>query len=150
MADSVITGELRSRIGVEAPPMTIEIEKGMLRRLAEAVEDPNPLWQDEAKARKSRYGGITAPPALLCSSQMRGPRLTPVETRLMKVLDGGIEIEFYEPIRPNDVITIICKISDLYEKETKLGLMLFQVTESRYVNQLGEAVATQRSTVISY
>ena len=150
MPESVITDELASKIGVEAPRVTIEIEKGMLRRLAEAVGDPNPLWQDEAKARKSRYGGITAPPALFLSAQMRKPRITPVETELTRVLDGGVEIEYYEPIRTGDVITMTSKITDLYERDTKRGLMLFQISEIEYVNQFGEVVAKQRSTIISY
>lgn len=150
MPESVITDELTSKIGVEAPQVTIEIEKGMLRRLAEAVGDPNPLWQDEVKSRKSRYGEIIAPPALLLSAQMRRPRITPVETELTRVLDGGVEIEFYEPIRKSDVITMISKMVDLYERETKRGLMLFQISEIKYVNQFGEVVAKQRSTIISY
>ncbi len=45
--------ELKSKIGVEWPPLVYEIEKGMLRRFAQAVGDPNPLWQDEEYAAKS-------------------------------------------------------------------------------------------------
>lgn len=150
MPQSVITDELRQKIGVEAELVTIEIEKGMLRKLAEAVEDPNPLWQDEIKARKSRYGGIIAPPALLLSGMMVPTRIPPVETPLTRILDGGLEIEFYIPIRPGDVITIHSNLSDLYEKETKTGLLLFQVMEVTYTNQFGELVAKQRWYVISY
>ena len=150
MPESVITDELRRKIGVEAPPVTIEIDKGMLRRLAEAVGDSNPLWQDEVKARKSSYGGIIAPPALLLSAQMRIPRITPVETGLTRVLDGGVEIEFYEPVRAGDVLTMRSRITDLYERETKRGLMLFQISEINYINQFGDVVAKQRSTIISY
>ncbi len=60
---SLITDDMRKMVGREAKPFYIEIEKGMIRKLAESIEDPNPLWQDEGYAEKTRYKGIIAPPA---------------------------------------------------------------------------------------
>ncbi len=38
---------LRDKIGMEREVGVYEIEKGMIRKFALAVGDPNPLWQDE-------------------------------------------------------------------------------------------------------
>ena len=49
MADeSVISEELKSLLNVEFGPEVYEIEKGMLRKFAEAIDDPNPRWLKEA------------------------------------------------------------------------------------------------------
>ncbi len=54
--------ELRGEVGVEWKSRMYEIEKGMIRQFVQAIDDQNPLWQDEEYARKSQYGGIIAPP----------------------------------------------------------------------------------------
>ena len=46
--DTVLTDEVKSYIGREFGLKVWEVEKGAIRKIAEAVGDPNPLWQDEA------------------------------------------------------------------------------------------------------
>ena len=62
---SVITDEIRNMIGTDLATEVFEVEKGMILKIAQAVEDPNPLWQDQEYAQKSRYGGIVAPPSII-------------------------------------------------------------------------------------
>ena len=42
------------------------------------------------------------------------------------------------------------RISDIYERQGRLGSMVFIINEVKYVNQLGQTVALQRTTGISY
>ena len=56
--ESGIPDELRKMVGVEGRRRVFEVEKGSIRKFAQAVGDPNPLWQDEEYARKSRYGSM--------------------------------------------------------------------------------------------
>ncbi|MDA1349146.1 MAG: MaoC family dehydratase N-terminal domain-containing protein, partial [Chloroflexi bacterium] len=60
-----LTPEMRAAIGSESEPVTWEVEKGEIIRFAQAIGDPNPVYSDEAAARKSRHGGIIAPPTFL-------------------------------------------------------------------------------------
>ena len=54
-----LTEEMRQKaVGTVSGPAVLEVEKGAIKRFAEAVGDANPLWNDEASARKSRFGGI--------------------------------------------------------------------------------------------
>ena len=147
--ESAITPEMRAAIGVESEPRTSEVEKGAIIKFAEAIGDTNPIYNDEAAARESRYGGMIAPPTFL-RSMSAGPLKVDVRSSYSANLDGGSEWEYFEPIRPGDRITVTTKVADIYERAGRLGNMLFMVRETNYVNQFGNTVATQRTTGISY
>ena len=58
---SAITQGMKNNIGVESPSITYDIEKGAIIKFAESIEDKNPIFNDDAAARRTRYGGIVAP-----------------------------------------------------------------------------------------
>ena len=146
----VITEEIRQQsIGTESPPVTLEVEKGAIARFSEAIEDPNPLYIDEVTARRSRYGGIIATPTFL--RNLRTERLElPFEEKFQRVLDGGSEWEYFEPVRVGDRITAVNRVTDVSERAGRLGPMIFVSTVTTYTNQLDQVVATQKSTLIRY
>jgi acyl dehydratase len=149
--DSVITEEMRKVIGVESEPVIYEVEKGAIRKFADAIGDPNPLYYDEEYAKKSRYGGIIAPPGFF-GWPVKGGFVTthPFDTPLKSLLNGGSEFEYFQPVRAGDVLSVTNKVTDLYEREGRLGRMLFTQWESTYRNQKGEIVAKARGTFINY
>ena len=147
--ESVITPEMRAAIDVESEPLTHDVEKGAIIKFAEAIGDTNPIYNDEVAARKSRYGGMVAPPTFLRSINA-GPLKVDFRNPYSANLDGGSEWEYFEPIRPGDRITVTTMIADIYERAGRLGNMLFVVRETKYVNQFGNTVAKQRTTGISY
>ncbi len=144
-----ITQELRAAIGVESEAAVYEVEKGAVIRFAEAIDDPNPAYQDEVAARKSRYGGIIAPPTFF-RAMRAGPLRAHVESPLKRVLDGGSEWEFHEPVRPGDHIAVTQALADAAQRRGRLGPMVILTRETRYVNQFGQLVAVQRTTSITY
>ena len=147
--ESAITPEMKAAIGIESDPVTHDVEKGAIIKFAEAIGDTNPIFNDEVAARKSRYGGMVAPPTFLRSINP-GPLKVEFRSPYSANLDGGSEWEYFEPIRPGDRITVTTMIADIYERAGRLGNMLFQVRETKYVNQFGNTVAKQRTTGISY
>ncbi len=151
MANKVVDEEARKQIGVAGEPRIYEIERGAIRRFAEAIGDQNPLFNDEHAARKTRFGGMIAPPTF-CRSL--GSPIPTISLKGMgpefRGLDGGSEWEYFQPIRPGDRITAQSKLVDLRESEGRLGPMVFIVTETSYSNQFGELCVTQRSTAIRY
>lgn len=146
---SAITQGMKNNIGVDSPPITYDIEKGAIIKFAESIEDKNPIFNDDAAARRTRYGGIVAPPTFLRSAIPEPPKKE-LQNPYSAGLDGGSEWEYFEPVRAGDRITVTNKISDMYEREGRLGNMLFVVRETAYVNQFGVKVALQRTTSISY
>ena len=65
-------------------------------------------------------------------------------------LDGGMEVEYGVRMRTGYVITSVRRLSEYGEREGRLGLMLFTVTEDNWTNQNDELVKTSRSTLIRY
>jgi len=151
--DSIITDEMKSMVGVESEPSVFEIEKEPIRRWADAIGDPNPLYHDEEYARSKGYRSIIAPPGFVAQyaypvkmGQMRVRFRSP----LTRMLNGGNEYEFFKPIQAGDVLTATTKLAELFEREGRLGKMLFIINETTYKNQNNEMVAIQRGTGISY
>lgn len=51
----------RSATGRESKPLVNEVEKGAIRRFAEALGETNPIHFDEGAARAAGYRSIVAP-----------------------------------------------------------------------------------------
>lgn len=142
--------KLKEMIGKESEPYEIEIEKGTIWRLAEAIGDPNPLWQNEDKAKRSRYGGVIAPPAL-CMSLMMNPlnqgKFSMPAIKGSRGFDAEHNWKFYAPARPGDVIKVTSKVVDVYERQgKKSGNMVFYVIETTLTNQRGEIICEERGS----
>lgn len=151
----VITDAARALIGVELDPVTIEIDKTLLKRFAVAVKSPNPpnpLYADESYAAKTEYDDIIAAPTLCGGFPWLGPILEKVNPSMGKYrvgLNGGNEYEFYEPIRAGDVLTARPKLVNLSEKpRDDGGVMLVLDLEATFSNQRGEQVLAARQTLL--
>jgi acyl dehydratase len=149
MANKYVTEEALKQIGKAAEPRTLEVERGAIRRFAEAVGDENPLFNNDRDARKTRFGGMIAPPTF-CRSLMAALPDVKLDMPGFRGLDGGSEWEYFEPIRPGDRITVQSKIADIRESAGRLGPMVFMTTETTYTNQHGQVCAIQRATGIRY
>jgi hypothetical protein len=66
------------------------------------------------------------------------------------VLNGGTDVEYFADICAGDKLTAATKLSDLTEREGKMGPMLMIGTETIFRNEKGETVAIQRGTAIRY
>src|SRR3989337_1379446 len=141
--------DLKPLVGIEAEPKVYEVEKGMIRKFAEAIADPNPLYQDEEFAKKTRYGGLIAPPTFVAYFKA-GPMPEMERAPWSPKLHGDDEVEFYQPIRPGDVITARRKTTDVVERQGSRGRMVFLVQETTLTNQRGGLVAKYRMSVIYF
>ena len=142
---------LKNKIGMEWEPGVYEIEKGMLLRFVQAIDDPNPLWQNEEHARKSRYGGIVAPPTFILTigfEQIQQQILASITSGTL--LHGDTMLECYKPVRPGDVITATTKITNIRQRQGDKGRTIFVNFEITYINQRQELVAKCRQMVVSY
>jgi acyl dehydratase len=150
MANKYVTEEATKQIGKAGEARTIEVERGAIRRFAEAIGDPNPVYNSESEARHSHFGGMIAPPTFCRSLSAAIPDVKLDMGESFRGLDGGSDWEYFEPIRPGDRITVQTKIADLRESAGRLGAMVFITTETSYTNQFGTVCAIQRSTAIRY
>jgi len=140
---------LRDKIGVEREAGVYEIEKGMIRKFALAIGDPNPLWQDEEYARESNYGGIIAPPTFILTIGLEQIEQELTSLPSMTTLHGSTELECYQPVRPGDKITVTIRLANIRERQGReTGKMVFMPFEITYKNQRQELVAKCRQTLI--
>jgi len=149
---SAITDGMRKLLNVEVGPKKYEVERDMIKKLADAIGDDNPLWQDEEYAKKGRHGAIIASPtflALLRLEEMLELVLS-AECSLTRMMNGGTELEYFLPIKVGDVISVTGKIIDIYERDGKSGKMIFIISEMTYNNQMGEITAKARNTFLRY
>ncbi|HEY2665100.1 MAG TPA: MaoC family dehydratase N-terminal domain-containing protein [Candidatus Binataceae bacterium] len=144
-----VTDEIKKLIGKETEPRTFDVERGHIRRFAEAIGDSNPIFNDEAKARQTQFGGMVAPPTFGRAFGIEFFNI-PLQMPTARGLDGGSDWEYFEPIRPGDRMSVISKLADIRESEGRLGTMVFTTVETRYVNQFGRVCVIQRSTGIRY
>ena len=141
----------RSLAGAESEPYENEIERSALRKYAEAIQDSNPIYVDETYGRSTPHGGIIAPPTFLCTLHA-GTRKAPdpVPPSYTEVLNGGIEFQYERAVRFRDVLIGRSRIADAFEKEGRLGRMLFLVSETVFRDRAGILVARMRQTEIRY
>lgn len=138
--EPLISEELESLLNVEFGPEVYEIEKGMLKKFAEAIDDPNPLWQQQAPP--------TFPAALVPTGFMH--RLFNAKTPLTRLLNGASELEYLHPIKVGDVISVTGRLTRLRQMAGKEGPSLFMFTEVTYTNQRGEVAVKGKNTYIKY
>ncbi len=146
---TTITDEMKSHIGLSSTPATYEVSRLDIGRFACAIGDANPLYGDEAAARESAIGGLIAPPTIL-RSFLPGPTPKPFPEPFAHILDAGSNYRFFHPVRVGDSITVTRLLKSLFTKSGRLGEMLFKVQEITYTNQLGQTVAVQETTTITF
>jgi hypothetical protein len=139
-ADSVITEALNSLLDVDFGPEVYEIERGMLKRFAEAIDDPNPRWLEEAPP--------TFPAALVPKALLH--KLFNADIPLKRLLNGASELEYLKPIKAGDVIAVTARLTRLRQMPGAEGPTLFIFTEATYTNQRGEVVVKGKNTYIKY
>ena len=138
--DSVISEELNSLLNVEYGPEVYEVEKGMLGKFAEAIDDPNPKWKKETPPT---FPAAIVPTALL-------NKLFNADIPLKRLLNGTSELEYLQPIKPGDVVSVTAKLTRMRQVAGAEGPTLFMFTEMTYTNQRGEVVVKGKNTYIKY
>lgn len=137
----------RSVLGVESAPIHYDVEKGAMRKFAEAIGDADPIYYDEQAAQAAGLKTIVAPPTFLCT--LRAQELPDLQLAFGRVrLNGGNAYEYYQPLYAGDTITVTAKYADVAERTGRTGKMVFVFTELTFRNQHGEVVATGRHTGI--
>lgn len=107
----------RSLIGQRSEPVTFEVERGAIRRFAEAIGDPCPAFQR----------GEIAPPTFPTTFRVPVPGLEAIDPA--RFLHGEEEYEYVRPIRAGERVTVVREVVDVYEKQGRLGRMTFVVSQ---------------------
>lgn len=170
----IIPDNARSYIGfkTEALHSNETVERGAVRRFAQAIMDDDPIFNGGAEA-PVRYGGPVAPPLFpqwmfrrdfddpdliqenaadpdfdgIAATVMQG--LPPIDAfQGFNVLNGGSEIEFYRYALHGEKVKVTSSYEDMFEKMTRKGPMVFIIVASEYRTEAGELLLIIRRTSI--
>ncbi|MGH2344023.1 MAG: MaoC family dehydratase N-terminal domain-containing protein [Chloroflexota bacterium] len=133
-------------IGARSTPTVNWIERGAVRRFAEAIGDPNPLYRDEDAARLSRYGGLIAPPTFpftLDYGEIAGLTLPAAG-----LLHGEQRISAMRPLRVGERIIGQVVLEDSYLKQGGRGPLTFLVFSQTATADSGDVVVSLRQVLI--
>lgn len=129
--------EMKAVIGQKGVPTTYEIDKSMIRRFCDAIGDKNPKWKE------------VMPPGLLAAAMFMGQGPTMPPWPYPGIVDAGIELEVFKPIKPGDTITIVNELHDVEDKSSERGKRLLISFRSSVRNQRGEVVAASTGRVMN-
>jgi len=154
--------EISRLIGKSTGITIYEVEKGAIHRFADAVGDMNPLYHDDEFARKSAHGSIIAPPGFFGWPNKKtvtsallvdfpSELITTLEQdgySLASALDGGIEYEYFMPVKVGDVLASVSSVKDIRERTGRKGKLVFFTMETVYINRHGCKVASCQAQYI--
>lgn len=138
--------EFRAFLNKPSQPVKNEVEKGAIRKFAQAIGDDNPLYVSEDAAAASRYGKIVAPPTFARTFDYGLIEGLQFETK--GLIHADERFRYHRPIYAGDVLFCSRQLVDVFEKSGSLGKMTFLVYEQKAVDESGSPVVVSKSTII--
>lgn len=136
----------KDQIGKQSNKVKNIVERGAVKKFAEAIGDLHPIYFDEETGKKSRYKNNIAPPTF--------PRVFDygvIESLILpaKGLIHGEQTYHYErPLLVGEEIQCYSVVKDYFEKKGNFGEMGFLVIESIGEELAGDIVFSSKQTVI--
>lgn len=156
--------QVKTQIGKMRTIPIGKISRRDCERFAMAVDDQNPLYFDDTFAREHGYPGAIAPPTYLSAvlgwesgppeSSLR-PDGTPqndamaVPIRGLRVMGGGQELEFHNPIVAGMDLVMEFGISNAELKQGRTGPLIVIQIEKKYLTTDGVLVLVCRENAIA-
>lgn len=164
-AASLIPPETQTLVGqLLTEPTTVVIEARESQRYALAVGDENPVYFDEEAAKAAGHRTIVAPPTFVThavvpprpNDRLRTDGLwrtdDGVRLEVSRMMFGGEEWDFLEPVCVGDTITAETRLADLDQKEGSKGPFVRVVRETTFTrldDPTGPGHGTDAGTVVA-
>ncbi len=170
-----ITPEVQALMDTEAGPFAAwdPVERGAVRRFAQAIMDDDPVYWDDEYAASTRYGRVIAPPLFPMYAFRRAPGtpdplngaadpdfdgavdnfvvwfgLPPLPINLRRLLNGGNRVRFSRYAEIGDRVSATSRYVSVTQKQGKDGPIVFVVIEVTFRNQRDDVLATCEQTLI--
>ena len=128
---------MTANVGKTYDPATFEVDAERIRKYADAVHEDNPIYHDPEAAKEAGFRDLVAPPmfAVVYSAPAMGPAIMDtIGENLPRMVHGGQEFVWGEPVCAGDAITTQASVKEIYEKDGRA----FYVFESVSRNQHGQ------------
>jgi acyl dehydratase len=162
--DSALLAALQAEIGVEHVESLGEISAAAVARYAAAIGDPNPLYSDPDYARSCGHADVVAPPNFVAAvinwtaggayERLRedgteaDTHLPGVPAQGVRVMGGGEEMTFHQPVVAGMALTRTTALGELSERESSQGPMLVARYRDAYRDGAGALLLESVRTVL--
>jgi len=134
--------------GTSAGSFAVEVEKGHIRRFAEAIGERSEIYFDEAFARSLGYAGIVAPPTFPTTFR---PPSKPAWVRGLdegRILAGEQGFRYRRPIVAGDRLQCELVLTDVQDKLSSKGSMELMIQDLIVTAASGDLICVNRRVVI--
>lgn len=138
----------RSLVGRESEPQVIEVERGAIRRFAEAIGDQNPLYEDEAAARAAGFPGLAAPPTFASALAAEARFRQALDLEPGSYLLGEQSFEYGRPIVAGDRVHVRSRVAEVTERPGPSGPAELLVIEDEGRDDAGALLFRARQTLV--
>jgi acyl dehydratase len=138
----------RALIGSSAAPFTVEVEKGAIRRFAEATGDTAQIYVDEAFAWSLGYPGIVAPPTFPTTFRPPSKPAWVLGLDEGRILAGEQGFRYQRPIVAGDRLQCELRFTEVQDKRSSKGDMELMVQDLIVTSPSGDLVCVNRRVVI--
>jgi acyl dehydratase len=122
-------------IGRESEIVVFDVERGAIRKFADAVQDQTPAC----------VRGDVAPPTFPTTFRMTIPG---VSFDLARVLHGAQAYQYERPLRAGDRVRCRVRVADVYQRQGRLGEMTFLILAMEGTDESGSPVFSGTTTAI--
>ena len=138
----------KSLIGRESEPVVHEVERGAIRRFAEAIGDPNPIYVEDEAARQAGHPTVVAPPTFPFVLTVNERFRHSLDLGTRSLLHGEQQFDYGRPIVAGDRITVRSRVADVQERAGASGPMDILVIEDEGKDAQGAFVFRARATLV--
>ncbi|MBT2727774.1 MaoC family dehydratase N-terminal domain-containing protein [Bacillus sp. ISL-75] len=136
----------KDQIGKQSNKVKNEVERGAVKKFAEAIGDLHPIYFDEETGRNSRNKANIAPPTF--------PRtfdygvIEGLNLPNKGLIHGEQTFHYERPLRVGETIYCYTKVKSYFEKKGNFGEMGFLVVENYGEDLSGALIFSSSSTIV--
>lgn len=133
-------------IGKRSNKVKNVVEWGAVKKFAEAIGDPHPIYWDEEAGKISRYKANIAPPTfprVFDYGVIEGLKLPS-----KGLIHGEQRFHYERPLYVGEELYCYSKVEDYYEKQSSMGKLGFLVITNYGEDSSGNVIFTSTSTII--
>ncbi|ALF10942.1 MaoC family dehydratase N-terminal domain-containing protein [Parageobacillus thermoglucosidasius] len=122
------------------------VERGAVKKFAEAIGDPHPIYWDEETGKMSRYKTNIAPPTfprVFDYGVIEGLKLPS-----KGLIHGEQRFHYERPLYVGEELYCYSKVEDYYEKQSSMGKLGFLIITNYGEDPSGNVIFTSTSTII--
>lgn len=133
-------------IGKKSQKVKNIVDRALVKRFAEAIGDPHPIYVDEAFGKKSRYGKNIAPPTfprVFDYGAVEGLNLPK-----KGLIHGEQNYHYKRPLFVGEELYCYTEVVDYYEKTGKNGRLGFLAVKRYGEDRQENVIFTEESKII--